>query len=60
MDNVKKGALVLISKYFGLTLKQAKDECEHLTAEDRAQLGSAIAREQGLTAEQCNFELVAY
>ena len=56
----KKAALVLIAKFFGLALKEAKDECEKLTTLDRQQLASAIAREQGLTQDDCNFEMVPY
>jgi hypothetical protein len=34
--------------------------CAKLTAEDKMQLASAIAREQGLAQTECNFEFVAY
>jgi hypothetical protein len=56
----KKAALVVIAKFFGLGLKEAKDECEKLTSLDRQQLASAVAREQGLAADDCNWEMVAY
>jgi hypothetical protein len=55
-----KGALGLIKQFFGLTLAQAKEENSKLTADDVAQLGSAIAREQGTPVEDLKFELVPY
>lgn len=59
MDKPKQGVLVLISKFFGLSLKQMQEENRLLTPEDRAQLGSAIARQTGQT-DNVNFELVPY
>ena len=56
----KKAALVLIAKFFGLGLKEAKDQAEKLTPQDRAELASAVAREMGLTQDECNFTLVEY
>ena len=58
--DAKKGSLVLIKQFFGMTMSETKAEVEKLTDVDRAQLGSAIAREQGLTQEQVSFEMVAY
>jgi hypothetical protein len=60
VETTKKAGLVLIARYFGLPLLEAKREAEHLTAEDKAQLASAIAREQGLTEDGVQFDLVAY
>ena len=55
-----KGALVLIKQFFGLTLLEAKAEKEKLTDLDVQQIASAIARQQGLTQEDVNFELIPY
>ena len=57
MQDNRVGAVKLIRDYFApITMEQMKA----LTSEDRAQLGSAIAREQGLKQEQVSFEMVEY
>lgn len=60
MEQTKKAALVLISRFFGMALKEAKDQSEKLTLTDKAQLASAIAREQKLTQDDVNFEMIPY
>lgn len=50
----------LIRNFFGLSGTEAITQIKSLPEEDRVQLGSAIAREQGLTQEQVDFPLVAY
>lgn len=51
-----KGAALLVKKFFNAT----SQEIMVLPAPDRIQLGSAIARAEGLTQADCNFELVQY
>lgn len=55
MDNTI-GAATLIKKFFN----PPNAEIIALPSADRVQLGSAIAREQGLKQEQLNFQLVEY
>lgn len=54
--DVKQSAVTLVRNYFGASMAEMKA----LTGQDRQQVASAIAREQGLTPDQVNFELVAY
>jgi hypothetical protein len=54
---MKHNRIKLIRDFFAPV---TMDEMKKLTKDDMAQLGSAIAREMGLTQEQCEFELVAY
>lgn len=49
-------AIELIKQYFGCTLQEIKS----LTALDRQELASAIAREKGIAPESCAFELINY
>lgn len=51
-----KGAAVLIKQFFGAD----SQEIMKLPSADRIQLGSAIARDQGLTQADCSFEIVQY
>jgi hypothetical protein len=60
MDNKKISATVLIKDFFAMSATQAVKECKELSSVERQQLGSAIAREQGLLQEQLSFELVDY
>lgn len=57
MDTQKIGKVKLIRDFFAPV---TMDEMKSLTAEDKVQLASAIAREKNLTAEQIDFELVHY
>ena len=52
----------LIRNFFLANEPSAKalEEIKRLTKDDKLELGSAIARSMGLTADQCDFELVAY
>ncbi len=51
-----KKAIDLIREYFGCSLTELKN----LTALDRQQLASAIARERGLSPSECGFALIEY
>lgn len=53
----KKGAALLIKKFFGINNNQ---EIIALPAADRVQLGTAIAKQEGLKPEECGFEWVEY
>ena len=57
MEDKKIGTIKLIRDFFApVTMNEIKD----LNATDRAELGSAIARSQGLTQAQVGFDLVTY
>ena len=53
---MKHKAITLIRDFFGATLQEIKA----LTSEDRQQLASGIARNMGLTQEDCEFQFVEY
>jgi len=57
MTSEKVGAVKLIRDFFAPV---KMDEMKDLTAKDRAELGSAIAKGKGLTQEECSFEFVNY
>jgi hypothetical protein len=59
-ENNKKSSLVVISREFGINMKDMKAEAEKLTTQDRTELASAIARQNGIPAEECGWEMVAY
>ena len=48
---------MVISREFGINIKEMKTEAEKLTAQDRAELTSAIARQNGIPAEGCGWEM---
>ena len=52
----KQKAFSLIREFFGATLQELKG----LTALDRNQLASTIARQKGIAPADCEFEFVAY
>jgi hypothetical protein len=53
---MKQKAITLVRDYFGCSLQEMKE----LSGLDRQQLASAIARERGISQEDCEFELIAY
>lgn len=57
---LKQSRAGLIRNYFGLSGADAIREIKALSDSDKAQLGSAIAREQGLSADDLDFDLVPY
>jgi hypothetical protein len=52
----KYTAIGLVSKFFGANLQEMKG----LPMEDRNQLASAIARQEGIPAEELSFTSVEY
>lgn len=59
MDN-KIGKARVIKEFFGMTAQQAVKEYKELTEQDKSELASAAARALGYSADQCEFEFVAY
>jgi hypothetical protein len=59
-ENRKHMQLVVIAREFGIPLKDMKAEAEKLSEQDRKELASAIARQSGIPAEECGWEMVAY
>ena len=61
--NKKISVTFLIRDFFkvsGETLPDFSRQFKMLTDLDKQQLASAIARSQGLTQDQCDFELIEY
>lgn len=56
----KKSALVVIAHEFGIKAEDLQAEAEKLTERDGRELASAIARMNGMPAEECGWELVDY
>lgn len=56
MEGQMHGAATLVKKFFGASTQ----EIMALPGEDRIALGSAIAKEQGLTQDQLAFVAVEY
>jgi hypothetical protein len=59
-ENKKHTQLVLIAREFGIPVKDMKAEAEKLSDRDRKELASAIARQNGIPAEECDWGMVAY
>ena len=59
-ENKKHTQLVVIAREFGIQVKDMKAEAEKLTEQDRRELASAIACQNGIPAEECGWEMVAY
>jgi hypothetical protein len=63
MDKQRKSAAVLIFGFFripGETVAEFKAMSDKLSLEDKLQLASAIAHQQGLTQNDVGFTLVEY
>jgi hypothetical protein len=56
----KKSTLMVIAGEFGIDIKDMKVEKDKLTARDRQELASAIARQNGIPAEECDWEVINY
>jgi hypothetical protein len=60
MDQKKVGKATLIKEYFELSARDAVEAYKKLTDQDRLEIASAIARQKGLTEDQCDFQFVDY
>jgi hypothetical protein len=59
-DNKKHTQLMVIAREFGILATDMKAEAKKLSEQDRKELASAIACQNGIPAEECDWELVAY
>lgn len=56
----KKSTLVLIARFFDISLKEMSVEAKALSEKDKVEMASAIARQQGLGQEDVSFGMVEY